>query len=63
MCNLLDVIEGNLRRVPNICTELLDFLPEGLEVWLLLVEQCLESPRGNAVATLGDGMGHPVVEL
>ena len=27
------------------------------------VEQYLEGLRGNTVAPLGDGMGHPVVEL
>src|SRR5919198_3741852 len=63
MRDLLDVIEGNLSGFPYIRAELLDFLPEGLEVWLLLVEQYLEGLRGNTVATLGDGMSHPVVEL
>src|SRR5262249_40273086 len=63
MCDLLDVIEGDLGGFPRIRAELLDFLPEGLEVWLLLVEQYLEGLRGNTVASLGDCMGHPVVEL
>jgi len=63
MRDLLDVIKGNLGAFPYIRAELLDFLPEGLEVWLLLVKQYLESLRGNTVATLGDCMDHPVVEL
>jgi hypothetical protein len=63
MRDLLDVIEGNLGGFPYIRAELLDFLPEGLEVWLLLVEQYLEGLRGNTVATLGDCMAHPGVEL
>ena len=42
MRDLLDVIEGNLGGFPYIRAELLDFLPEGLEVWLLLVEQYLD---------------------
>src|SRR5262249_27117953 len=63
MRGFLDVIEGNLGGFPYIRAELLDFLPEGLEVWLLLVEQYLEGLRGNMVAPLGDCMGHQVVEL
>jgi len=63
MGDFLDVIEGNLGTLPHIRTELLDFLSKDLEVRLLLVEQGLESLRGNTVATLGDSMPHPVVEL
>src|SRR5262245_57055627 len=63
MGDLLDIIEGNLRSFPHIRAELLDFLPDGLEVRLLLVQQYLEGLRGNTVAPLGNGMGHPVVEL
>ena len=63
MRDLLDIIEGNLASFPYIRAELLDFLAEGLEVRLLFVEQCLEGLRGHTVATLGDGMDHPVVEL
>src|SRR5262249_42179580 len=63
MCSFLDVIEGNLGGFPHIRAELLDFLPEGLKVWLLLVEQYLEGLRGNTIAPLGDCMGHPVVQL
>src|SRR5215471_10151921 len=63
MRGFLDVIEGNLGGFPYIRAELLDFLPEGLEVWLLLVEQYLEGLGGNTVAPLGDCMGRPVVEL
>src|SRR4030095_5593698 len=63
MGDFLDIIEGNLGSLPHIRAELLDFLPDGLEVRLLLVQQYLESLRGNMVAPLGNGMGHPVVEL
>src|SRR4029079_10688361 len=63
MRGLLDVIEGNLGGVPYIRAELLDFLPEGLVVRLLLLEQYLDGIRGNTVAALRNGMGHPVAEL
>src|SRR5215813_6153588 len=63
MSDFLDIIEGNLGSFPHICAELLDFLPDSLEVRLLLMQQYLEGLRGNMVAPLDNGMGHPVVEL
>src|SRR5215475_1581330 len=63
MRDLLDVIKGNLGGFPYIRAELLDFLPYRLEIWLLLVEQCLKGLRGNTVAPLSNYMDYPVVEL
>jgi hypothetical protein len=63
MRDLLDIIEANLRGFPYVRAELVDFLSEGLEVWLLLVEQRLKGFWGNTIAALGDCVGHPVVEL
>jgi len=61
MRDLLDVIKGNLQRFPCICTELLDFLFDRLQVWFLFIEQDLEGVRGNTVTTFCDCMGYPVV--
>jgi hypothetical protein len=61
--DILHVLQGNLGRFPDIGTELVNFLREHLEIWLLLMEQSLEGCRGDAVAALGDGMGYPVAQL